>query len=475
MEKPTILLITADELQKKALSCYGNTIIQTPNLDRLAGTGVRYDRAYCASPWCLPSRCSILTGLFPSHSGAYSNFRKCELSGRFPNLFSVFRENGYRTALSGKCHFAPVPYGQTKPDKTLPYKNFRDYYLSLGLDDLFLQDGKEVSAWFYDDYAAELDKAGLLPAYRAARWARDTGKVYPFPLEDRWYPDIWTANQMTTYIKEYAYQKPAMLWMSFSGPHYPFDAPASYYGRVDEAALAAHPIRRREGELDDPARIHHKSYHGGGNIDGCGPAPGRACKNYDEAYWARLRRSYYANVALIDDMVGQVIAAAEERWEDNLLVIFTADHGEMLGSHGLWGKHNCMYEEVWNVPLLVRYPGKGAAGTCGALVQLTDLFATCMGAAGIEGIPTDGADLRQLAAAGGHPYVFAEGEGYLAVSDGRYKYAHIRKPGERFDELLDLEKDPGEYENAIGREENQPALVDLERQAVTHFMLETLP
>ena len=475
MKKPTILLITADELRKDALRCYGNTIIDTPCLDALAGSGVRYDRAYCASPWCLPSRCSILTGLFPSSSGAYSNFRKCELDGRFPNLFSVLRENGYRTALSGKCHFAPVPYGETKPDRTLPYDSFRDYYLSLGLDDLFLQDGKEVSAWFYDDYARELDEAGLLPAYRSARWDRQTAKVYPFPLADEWHPDIWTAGKMASYIKGYDRQEPAMLWMSFSGPHYPFDAPASYYERVDMGELEKRKRRGRSDEFDGEDRIHHKSYHGGGNIDGCGAAADRACKKYDEDYWLRLRRSYFANVAMIDDMAGRVIRAAGEKWGDDLLVIFTADHGEMLGNHGLWGKHNCAYEDVWNVPLLVRYPGRRQAEVRDEKVQLTDLFATCMGAAGVGGIRTDGEDLRTVTGAGGHPYVFAEGEGYAAVGDGRYKYVHIDKPREEYYELLDGAADPEEYENGIRRPENQAVLAKLERMMVSHFMKRVLP
>ncbi len=475
MKKPAILLITADELRKDALGCYGNAIIKTPHLDGLASGGVRYDRAYCASPWCLPSRCSILTGLFPSQSGAYSNFRKCELSGRLPNLFSVFRAAGYRTALSGKCHFAPVPYGQTKPDKTLPYQSFRDYYLSLGLDDLFLQDGKEVSAWFYDDYAAELDGAGLLDAYRAARWDRGIGKVYPFPLEDEWHPDIWTGRRMEGYIKGYEGRQPPFMWMSFSGPHYPFDAPASYYARVDEAALAQQGRRLREGEWDDPSRIHHKSYHGGGGIDGCNTAPSRACKNYDEAYWTRLRRSYYANVALIDDMVGRVVEAATERWGDDLLIIFTADHGEMLGNHGVWGKHNCAYEDVWNVPLIIRYPGNRPTAVSKELVQLTDLFATCTAAAGIEGQPTAGLDLRRVSETGGHTYVFAEGEGFAAVSDGRRKYVHIYKPREEFYEMADLAVDPFEFENQLQDPKQQEALANLERQLVTHFMKQLLP
>src|SRR5690606_8262050 len=109
---------------------------------------------------------------------------------------------------------------------------------------------------------------------------------------------------------------------------------------------------------DGPGRIHHDDFHGGprGAIEGLGMAPGRAMKNYDEDYWQRLRQSYFANVALIDDEVGRVLAAAREHLGDNVVIIFTADHGEMLGNHGLWGKHNCSYEDVLNVPFIAHVP-----------------------------------------------------------------------------------------------------------------------
>lgn len=475
MENPAILLITGDELRKDALGCYGNRVIKTPHLDALADSGIRFDRGYCTSPWCLPSRCSILTGLFPSSSGAYSNFRKCELNGGIPNMFSVLRENGYRTAVSGKCHFAPVPYGETKPDRTLPYDEFRDYYTSLGIDDLFLQDGKEVSAWFYDDYSKEIDKTGFLNQYRKVRWNREHKKVYPFPGEAEWHPDAWTGRKMAEYIKDYERNGPAMMWLSFSGPHYPFDAPKEYYDRVDMDALAKEQLHFSEDEFRDPGRIHYKSYHGGGGIDGAGPAPDRGCKNYSREYWTNLRKSYYANVALIDDMAGDVISAAQDRWGDNLMIIFTADHGEMLGNHGIWGKHNCAYEDVWNVPLLVKYPYCSEKDTSDAKVMLTDIFATCMKETGVKGVKTDGEDFRSVIEKGGHKYVYAEGEGYLAVSNGRYKYIHIKKPNEEYYELIDLETDPYEYNNLIDHPDHCDELVRLERQAITHFINKLLP
>lgn len=459
------MLITADELRKDALSCYGNEAVRTPHLDRLAERAVLFQRAYAPSPWCLPSRCALLTGLYPHNSGAYSNFRKCRLDEGIPNLFQVLKSGGYTTSVHGKCHFAPVPYGETKPDVTLPYDAFRHYYLSLGIDHLDLQDDKQVSVWFYDDYAKELDQAGYLAAYRKATWDRSKRKVFPFPGPAEWHPDSWVGRKAAEYIRSYDRPDPLFCWVSFSGPHYPFDPPKSYFDRVDMSK--DEPRALLLGEFDDERKIHYRSYHGDGRgiADGSFSAPDFAQKHFDDAYWHELRKSYYANVALIDDWIGVVLAEAYARFGDDLLVIFTADHGEMLGNHGIWGKGDCAYEDVLNVPLLVRSPGQREGLMTEALVMLTDVTATCVRAAGLPPVPTDGRDLLDSARSGGHPYILSEGEGFVAVSDGRMKYVHIRKGNREHAELFDLQLDPHEFQNVIDRPEYARQLADL-RQAI---------
>jgi arylsulfatase A-like enzyme len=453
--KPTIVLITCDQLRADALSCYGGRAVATPHLDRLAREGVRCTRAYTASPWCLPSRASLITGLYPHHHRAYSNFRDCRLDPARPNLYNTLRAAGYATAHAGKCHYAPVPYGETRADRTLPYKAFRDYYLSLGIDHLHLQDDKQVSVWFRDDYAAELETAGYLAAYRAAVWNRSAAKVFDFPAPAEWHPDAWVGRKAVARVESHPHDRPLFLWASFSGPHFPFDAPAEYHARVCEAHVGLGHFRL--GEFDDPARIHHASYHGAGGIEGAGASPTKACKDYPDEHWRRLRRTYFANVALLDNQIGALLAAVEQRCGDNALILFTADHGEMLGNHRLWGKHNCAYEDVWNVPLLARFPN-GSPGarlhgaTTRAMVSLVDLAPTCLRAAGTgAAAPCDGRPLEEQVERGGRPYVLAEGEGFLAISDGRTKYVTATRGTQRFRELIDLEADPGEYENVIGR------------------------
>ncbi|MCY3834666.1 MAG: sulfatase-like hydrolase/transferase [Chloroflexi bacterium] len=471
--RPHILLITCDELRADALSCYGNRVITTPNLDALAASGTRFERAYSNSPWCLPSRCSLSTGLYPHRNGAYSNFRDVPLDATIPNIYSLLGGAGYHRAHIGKCHYAPVPYAQTRPDATLPYDEFRDYYLSLGIDHLALQDDKQVSVWFMDDYARELEAAGHLSAYRDATWNRDKAKVFPFPGPAEWHPDSWVGRKSAAYVDAYRSEQPLFLWVSFSGPHYPFDAPAEYYERVDMSADAR---VASAAEFNDPSRIHSAAFHGGptGAIDGLGQAPGRATKNFSEDYWQDLRRNYFANVAQIDDYVGRITAAVQARFGDEALVIFTADHGEMLGNHGLWGKNNCAYEDVWNVPLMVKHPGGGEALASDAMCMLVDLLPTCLDAAGLPYDFCDGLPLRERIASGGAEFVYAEGEGFLALSDGRYKLTRVAQGERQHTELIDLEEDPYEFVNRIDDPALQAEVARLQARMVDLLMDEML-
>lgn len=467
--KPAIILITCDQLNRNTLGCYGGKTIQTPHIDRLAEEGTVCSRCYTVSPWCLPARCAMLSGLYPHRNRAYSNFRKCALDTGRDNLFFALKDSGYHTSLFGKCHFAPVPYDRTRPDATLPYEEFREYYQSLGIDELRLQDDKQVSAWFLDDYSRELDRAGYLTPYREAVWNPEYQKVFPFPGPACWHPDAWVGDQAAGSIRRYDQKKPLFAWVSFSGPHFPFDAPQEYADRIDRSRL---PERiRREGEFAGMDRIHHDSYYGGDNgtvIDGARPAKGKGCRSYTEEYWDRMRTRYYANVKLIDDQVGKIEDAVRERYGDNALILFTADHGEMLGNHGLWGKNMCAYDEVWRIPLLIRYPGNRKRAVEERLVNSTDFLPTCLGAAGGRQICCDGNDLAD--STWSREYTFAEGEGFMAVTDGLRKYIHLQRQNGKKRELIDLMKDPHEFDNRVSWPEYQAEAAHLEEKMLEHMI-----
>lgn len=471
--KPHIILITCDELRQDALSCYGNHVISTPNIDRLSHRGTTFDTAYTNSPWCLPSRCSLATGLYPHNNRSYSNFRNIPLNRNLPNIYSELKDGGYSTSHFGKCHYMPVPYADVRPDTTLPYDKFREFYWSLGIDHLALQDGNQVSVWYSDDYSQELDEAGYLNAYREAIWDKSNRKVFDFPAPGEWHPDSWVGRKATEHIQNYSDDKPLFTWVSFSGPHYPFDPPQSYASSVnmeyDERIVSAL-------EFDDSFRIHASTYHGesGGAIDGLGSAPHRAMKNYSDEYWYMLRQSYFANIVQIDEYIGQILDAVNSKFGDNCLIIFTADHGEMLGNHGLWGKNNCAYDDVWRVPLLVRFPQQTVSHRVDSNSMLVDILPTCMDVAGIADIEGDGVSLIDRIEGGGADYMIAEGEGFLAITDGTYKFVRVEQGDRSYSEFIDLSLDPYEFNNHIDTSQYAGCIANLQAQAINLMMQHSL-
>ena len=480
-KQPHILLITTDQLRKGALSCYGNTAVHTPHIDAIAaggGGGTRFDRAYTTSPLCLPARCSLLTGQFPHNNRAYSNFRPCPLDPKLPNLYNQLQLAGYTTAHFGKCHYTPAPYDAARPDATTNAEDVKDDILRLGLDHLDLLNGKSNSVWFWDDYSRELEAAGHLAAYREQMWKKhENRRIFPFTAPDHWHPDAWISRKAVEYMDSHDGITPRFMWVSLCGPHFPFDAPESYYSRVNTKSFP--PLVYQEGEFDQQ-KIQSAAFHGGDSdlpgVEGRIWAPNQACKNYDDNFWHRLRQTYFANVALIDDWVGRIIASARAAFGENLLILFTTDHGEMLGNHRLWGKNGCAYEDVLNVPLLAQFPGNTQPQQSSALVRLTDLFPTCLAAAGAP-IPqlTDGRDLRQSLTDNGHPYILAESEGLITISDGRFKYSQCRRPPNlELCEAYDLLTDPHEFDNIVGNPSFAPEISRLRSTLLSVFMNDLL-
>ncbi|MCL2363721.1 MAG: sulfatase-like hydrolase/transferase [Defluviitaleaceae bacterium] len=475
MNKPAIVLITCDELRRDGLSLYGNQSISTPHLDKLASASMRFDNCYTPSPLCLPARCAIATGLFPHNSGAYSNFRECPLNTGLPNIFTLLKKSGYRASMFGKCHFVPAVDERATATTTVETE-YRDQYLALGIDDLYLQDDKAGSIWFYDDYSRELEAAGYLDAYRERQWnKKEYASVFDFPGPAQWHPDIRVADKTCEYLEKYDREEAPFLWLSFSGPHYPFDPPAQYLSRVDASKMNKRVYDKNE--FDNPNRVHHTSYHGPAGIDACNRAKDGACKNFTEEYWERLRVAYNANIALIDDQIGRVLEVVRQKFGDNAMIIFTTDHGELLGDHGLWGKHNCVYDSVWRTPLFIQFPhGAHAGEVAEAKVNTMDLLPTILRVADIDtDVRFDGRELISHAAAGGYDYIFAEAEGLMAVTDGVYKYCYARFGDKDFHELMNLEADPNEFNNFYNDPTHNETLIRLQKQIIERLVKDVLP
>ena len=459
-----IVFITTDEMHRESISAFGASTHSTPCIDFLAEHGEVYSSAYSVSPVCLPSRCSWMTGMEPHKSGSISNIFGSSLSLQYPNLFTELRKRGYRTSLHGKCHFIPVPYPATRPDMTLEYEHFISYYKQLGMDKLDLQDDKNNSLWYYDDYAKDMERKGKLKRYRdLAHMIPENQCVFPFPFDADEHPDAWSAKKTIEQIEGSSDDSPCFVWCSFSGPHYPVDTPQEFIDKVDMSKDKGRVFMA--GEWDDESKYHRNGFHGPGTTEGSGHVKDNAQKNYSEEYWTRWRRSYFGNVVMIDSWIGQIVDAARRKWDDDFIVIFTSDHGEMMGNHSLWGKNGSLFEDVLRVPLIIYDPCSGKAAVHDERVLSTDIFPTIMKIAGTPVHPLcDGVPLDEDVAAGGREYIISECENRIAVIYKNYKleWNFYNKNQKMYKELYDIEADPHEFCNRYSDPEYKDAVQFLE-------------
>jgi choline-sulfatase len=426
-ERPNILLIMADQLAAQALPIYGHPIVQTPHLEALAAEGVVFDSAYCNSPLCAPSRASLMTGQLPSRIGVYDN--AAELSAETPTFAHYLRALGYRTCLVGKMHFVG-------PDQLHGFEErlTTDIYPS---DFGWTPDWEhpdERPSWYHN--MLSVTEAGTC----------ETSNQLDFDEEVAFH-----ARHEIFQIARDDDPRPFLLTVSFTHPHDPFAITPRYWNRYDHAAIEPPVVPPLPARALDPhsRRLRH--------VCAMDEQP------IDDEQARRARHAYYGMISYVDDRVGDLLHALDVTGlRENTIVIFTSDHGEMLGERGLWYKMN-FFEWSARVPLIVHAPRWWSAGRRPEHVSLVDLLPTLLAIAGGRhddlAAAIDGRSLLPLlrnSPEAAEATVYAEylAEGALApclmVRRGRWKF--IRSEPDP-DLLYDLERDPHELENLAERPE----------------------
>jgi len=464
-DRPNILFIMCDQLNAGALSCYGGPV-PTPHINRIAAEGVRFTQATCATPYCSPTRASIVTGTYPHAHGIVLNVhpkRQRGIGSQDVTTEKLLNRAGYATHHYGKWHLEGSDLSYY-PDM---FRSGREY--AEEMEPVFSRVRQRDRATWMNWYAWALP-VEITPAFQQQvnklgdRWK---GKTYAefitrmgrLDLPPEQCLDVRVADLTCRRLESLKRSgKPFMLTCSFVWPHDPNVVPSPYY------------------EAFDPDQIRLPK-----NVD---VREGRFEKN-----WARqivrdlgepgLReflRVYYGMVKLIDDQVGRILETLKETGAmDNTVVVFTADHGDMMGGHGMvWKSTNAFYEEIVRVPLLVRYPRRFKPQVSELAVDSTDFMPTLLELAGHEVPPqAQGQSLvpfltGQRKASEARQYTFSERvrpnpQGRRDVLPGTKGEFMVRGKGWKLiryhdgqEYLYNLVDDPGETRNRVDDPQCRP-------------------
>lgn len=372
--RPNVLVLFMDDLRPE-LGCYGQAHMRTPNIDSLAASGVRFDRAYTAQAVCLPSRVSFITGLRPDATGVHdlkTRFR--ETIPDVVTLTQLFRSNGYHTIGMGKV------YHDEQPAEWNEWITFPDAqeYLS---DEVMEAIGKQrEEARRLGLKGKELRQMAKGPAYEIAPDAA-AGRLHDSLMTDRAVEEIRKRRA-----------EPFFMAVGFKRPHLPFVAPRRFWDMYP-AADTASPANYRLGAPTAPpvALVDWGELRAYLGIPGSGPV--------SDAQAVDLIRGYRASVSYADEQVGRILAALRESGRDrDTIVVLWGDHGWKLGDHGAWCKHTNFETDV-RVPLIVRAPGVSRPGASAAAVETIDVYPTLCDLAGLDApARLEGRSLRPLLA-----------------------------------------------------------------------------
>ena len=452
-QRPNILWYCTDQQRFDTIRTLGNPHVVTPTIDRLVADGVAFTHAYCQSPICTPSRSSIMTGLYPSRVHNTRNGNET-----FPDwppvITKLIADSGYTCGLVGKFHL------QSSGRRTEPR-----------IDDGF-------SYWKFshaprDDWAEGHDYAD---------WVRERGgdldamRTSADRVPTEFHQTTWASERSIEFIRQ-PHQAPWLLNVNIYDPHPPFIPPRSYAERFDADAMP--------GPYFQPSDLEQQKKLA--NIDFQGevlPPEGHDAK--------RQQANYYAMINQIDDQFARILTALDETGQrDNTVIIFTSDHGESLGDHGLLQKGCRFYEGLVRVPLIIAWPGKFVRSVrCDGLVELLDMTATILDIAGVpQPDHQQGKSLLPIltgeTTATDREFVrseyfdaldnqFTGGTGTFATMFRNRRYKLSVYHGHGLGELYDLQEDPWEFNNLW----DDPAHAELRAELIyasfdSHVLLTT--
>jgi len=442
-ERPNVLLVTTDHWPAALLGIAGHPAIQTPTLDDLARSGVRYTNAYAECPVCIPARRTLMTGTPPRTHGDRI-FKETLPMPKLPTMAQTFRDAGYQAYAVGKLHVYPQ----------------RD---RIGFDDVILdEEGRQIYG-IVDDYEMFLGDQGYPGRHYDHGMSNNEYSTRPWHLPEETHATHWATQQMVRTIKRRDPTRPAFWFLSYRHPHPPLVPLQTYLDlyrdiEIDAPFIGAWAAESESQPESLPYSLRSKAYQGG---------------KLNRAQMIAARRAFYALCTHIDHQLRVVIGTLrEEALLDNTILCFTSDHGDMLGNHSMWAKR-LFYENSANVPMILvgaaRDKRVGYNRTDERLVGWQDIMPTLLDLADIpipetvEGISMVGERRRE--------WLYGEiDEGPHAtrmIRSGRYKLIYYATGNRR--QLFDMAVDPLELTDLSESPDHQEALAELTRILVGQF------
>ena len=480
--RKNVLIVMADEQSWDTLGAHGNPVARTPHLDALAARGASFRHSYTPYPLCCPARASLWTGLLPHTHHVMGNWRRIRPDLEDAGLMHAFGEAGYHTLYTGKWHVpgttpsrlgfaatAAIPAVVKGRDKGRYIEPYRAYVQGLG----YRLAHSEVENLTERDMA-QLHRPGKAPCGTAE-------------IQLEHYLETWQTGQFLDTLAARPADQPFFAVCSFNAPHFPMIVPEPFDRLIDPDDVPL-PPSLRSGPTTKPAEVARSKF-------------AQHAADLDEGEWRRLIAHYWGMCALVDSQVGRIVAYLEtEGLLDDTVIVFTADHGDMMGAHGLLEKgYPLHYEQDLRVPLIIVDPESPDGVRPEGIVTLLDVLPTVAELTGVtlpgnhEGMSAAvalkdaGTPLRPHALAETFTYNGAEGGDGEYVSlddfealDGTANLS-IRTPEARYvfrwndvDELYDLSADPHEIHNRAADASHQQQTQRL-REALLEEVERTAP
>lgn len=386
-EKMNFLFIITDQQRADHLSCMGNPVLKTPNIDRIAKDGVRFTNYYCNTPICMPNRANFFTGAYPSVHGTRSN--GINLNPDFPTISEILRKSSYQTCSVGKLHFnfygtsqdrkvtsfEEIPkwmFGKLKSDSfPIPYYGFDEVLMAAGHGDI---NGGHYFEWLEEKHSEKADflRNNITNIFKY---------YYETVLPEELYPTAYITDKTIEFLERFSegkYKKENFfLHCSFPDPHHPVCPPGKYWNMYkpedielpsnfgDGEKLLEHPFIGKQ--LRDVRFVHLLP------------------QKIDEETAKIFTALTYGSIAMIDDGVGRILNTLEKLgMKNNTMIIFTSDHGDYCGDHGLILKGPAHFRSVINIPLLWNVPGFTKTSISNSLVSTVDLPKTILNILGVK-------------------------------------------------------------------------------------------